>query len=183
MVNMGKSAKSCIKWLVFKKWATKAHSANTNSSASWNSSWVSESFKLHFWLSTKVELQTHYVGTFELSTLKKSKENNVGSWKTPKKIQGWSRRLIITLAHCKQIADILITLMPGICTCWISKLFCPKTSLVINLSVAESSQKPFSWVFFFFEQTEWRPFFSSSCFNYNSLSQRLMQINFKICYK
>lgn len=45
-----------------------------------------------------------------------------------------------------------------------------------------------SWffLFFLFLQTEWRPFFfflSSSHFNYNSLSQRLMQINFKICYK
>lgn len=86
-----------------------------------------------------------------------------------------------TPAQSKQIVNILKTFMSAICTCWISKLFCPKTSWIITLSVAESCQKTVN----FFKQMEWKPFFFPPSFNYNSLSQRLMQINFKIaiCYK
>lgn len=53
-----------------------------------------------------------------------------------------------TPAQSKQIISILKTFMSGICTCWISKLFCPKTSLITVLLVAESSQKAIPFFFF-----------------------------------
>jgi len=56
MVNTGRSAKSCI-ILIFKKCAAEAYSGNINSSASRNSLRASESFKLHFLISAKTELQ------------------------------------------------------------------------------------------------------------------------------
>lgn len=60
-----------------------------------------------------------------------------------------------TPAQSKQIVNILKTFMSGICTCWISKLFCPKTSLITIFFVAERSQKTVH----FFKQMEWKPFF------------------------
>lgn len=60
-----------------------------------------------------------------------------------------------TPAQSKQIVNILKTFTSGICTCWISKLFCPKTSLITIFFVAESSQK----IVHFFKQMEWKPFF------------------------
>lgn len=44
-----------------------------------------------------------------------------------------------TPAQSKKIVNILKTFMSGICTCWISKLFCPKPSLITILFAAESS--------------------------------------------
>lgn len=81
-----------------------------------------------------------------------------------------------TPAQSKHIVSILNTFTSGICTCRISKLFWPKTSWIIILSVAESCQKTVN----FFKQSEWKPFFFSPSLNHNSLSQRLTQINFKI---
>lgn len=62
-----------------------------------------------------------------------------------------------TPAQSEQIVNILKTFMSGICTCWIFKSFCPKTSLITILFVAENSQKQF----IFFQQMEWKLFFLS----------------------
>lgn len=90
-----------------------------------------------------------------------------------------------TSAQCKLILNISKTFKSGICTCWISKLFCPKTSLTIIPSIAESSQKTVHFFFLNKQNGTTLFFFLPPSFNNNSLSQRLMQINFKIaiCYK
>lgn len=186
MVNTGRSAKSCIKMtFIFNTWATKTHSANINSFASWNSLWVSQSSKSRFWVLAKMELQTiiWYMWIKYLYGNQKRKMLTLG--RHPKDPKMEQKVDYYTSAQCKLILNISKTFKSGICTCWISKLFCPKTSLTIIPSTAENShQKTVQ----FFKQTEWNPspfFFFPPSFNNNSLSQRLMQINFKIaiCYK
>lgn len=162
MVNTGRSAKSCIKMtFIFNTWATKTHSANINSSASWNSLWVSQSSKSRFWASAKTELQNiiWYMWIKYLYGNQRRKMLTLG--RHPKDPKMEQKVDYYTSAQCKLILNISKTFESGICTCWISKLFCPKTSLTIIPSIAESSQKT---VVFFLNKQNGTPlfFFSSS---------------------
>lgn len=144
MVKTGRSAKSCIKWFLFpkgeqlsKRWATQQISTLLHHGIHYGC--LNDSTCIFYYLlrqNSKLS-KLVYVNSVPL----RNQRIMLTPGRHPEDPKMEQKVDYYTPAQSKQIVNIVKTFMSGICTCWISKLFWPETSLITNLFVAESSQK------------------------------------------